>query len=331
VPRTPTASTTRRNGPLGWTGRFATLVVVLAIVLGAGFAGLVGPGIEPADAATRCGGQVPSAHIRVVVVVDNGVNAPNATCLVVAQGTTGAQLWADRAAVLGTQRPRYADSGLLCAFDGYPASGCGEPSGGGYLYWSYWSGNSGAWVYGGGNPHVRRVNDGDIEGWRFVNGPDSGQNPPPRMAPSRSLFPPIPAPAPAPAPAPTPAPAPAPAPTAPSDPAGAGSPGTGPTAAPTDPGDPAPGATTIDPATGAAIDAVTGEVVDPDAEAIAPDTTTPASTTTADEPSPATELAAGTSSGPSGPDAGAVGGLVVALVLIAALGGAAVVRARTRG
>jgi len=44
-------------------------------------------------------------------------------------------------------------------------------------------------VYGNINPFTRRLSDGDIEGWRYVQGVGNGQDPPPRIGPSRSLFP----------------------------------------------------------------------------------------------------------------------------------------------
>ncbi len=39
--------------------------------------------------------------------------------------------------------PTYANSGLLCSIGGIPSSGCGQVDGDGYIYWSYWHGDSG--------------------------------------------------------------------------------------------------------------------------------------------------------------------------------------------
>ena len=39
--------------------------------------------------------------------------------------------------------PTYANSGLLCSIGGIPPSGCGQADGNGYIYWSYWLGDSG--------------------------------------------------------------------------------------------------------------------------------------------------------------------------------------------
>ncbi len=149
--------------------------------------------VSPAEAAS-CAGSLAAGEIRVVLVVDatDLGGGSSATCLVVAAGTTGSQLLARRGAELGTGSPRYGSSGLLCAIDGQPATGCGESKPGGFAYWAYYTGSSGSWVYGNINPFTRRLSDGDIEGWRFHGlGSGTPQDPPPRIGPSRSLFPPL--------------------------------------------------------------------------------------------------------------------------------------------
>jgi hypothetical protein len=292
-------------------GRALAALVLVAGVLGAGV-GVLAVEAAPASAAERCGSTLPAGQVRVVVVVDPGTGgSPGATCLVVPEGTTGSQLLAYRADLFpGVQRPRYAESGLLCAIDGYPAEGCGDRTSGGYLYWSYWSGTSGSWVYGQGNPFVRRVRDGDIEGWRFVDGSGSGSDPFPRVSPSPTLFPAL-APPPAPAPAP---PAPAP------DQGSGGAPSAG-----------APGSRSV-PSGGGTTTSAPGEA---DAAAAPQD----ASSTTADTASPTTsagvdeqaveELAVmPTSSG--GGSSGAAVGVVVVVVLTVGIGAAAIVQARRR-
>jgi len=158
-------------------------------------AGVLGVGAAMSDArpafAASCSGPLGAGEIRVVLVVDASDlgAATSATCLVVPSGTTGSQLLARRGAELGTGAPRYGSSGLLCAIDGRPATGCGDRNSGGFEYWAYFNGTSGSWVYGNYNPFARRLSDGDIEGWRYVSGAGNGQDPPPRIAPSRSLFP----------------------------------------------------------------------------------------------------------------------------------------------
>ncbi len=141
--------------------------------------------------ASSCSGPLADSEIRVVLVVDSSDlgGGASATCLVVPAGTTGSQLLARRGSELGTGSPRYGSSGLLCAIDGLPATGCGDRNAGGFEYWAYFNGSSGSWAYGNINPFTRRLSDGDIEGWRYVQGAGNGQDPPPRIGPSRSLFP----------------------------------------------------------------------------------------------------------------------------------------------
>lgn len=163
----------------------AALVVVVAAVVGTVAAG-------PASAATSCSGPLTDGQIRVVIVVDpgeTGFRAPAATCLVVAAGTSGSKILAQRAAELGLPSPRYADSGLLCGIDGFPGTGCPVNSGGTYAYWAYFNGSGGVWSYGHDNPFVRRMADGEIMGWRYSTGSTEGDAPMPRISPTSSLFP----------------------------------------------------------------------------------------------------------------------------------------------
>lgn len=179
-----------RAGPL-------LFAMVLALVAGAV---LIVSGASPARAATGCGGETPDGMVRVGIVVDFGTRpgapaGPSVECLVLNGGSTGGDLLRERSSLLGTPRPRYAASGLLCGIDGNPSSGCGETTGGGYLYWSSWSGSGGDWVYTSGNPFTRRLSDGDIVGWRFVLGAGGPQDPPPRAAPDANrIFPSSPSP-----------------------------------------------------------------------------------------------------------------------------------------
>jgi hypothetical protein len=214
-------------------------------------------------------------------------------CLTVPAGTTGGQLLKQRAEMLGQPLPRYdSGGGLLCAIDGFPGgSECGAASGDEFRYWSYWSGTSGSWVYGQGNPFIRRLGDGDIEGWRFVSAAESAA-PPPRVAPSTNLFPAPPAPTPALVPA---------LPSVDS-----------PAAAPAAPGAEPGSTTTVAPV--------------PSAEgAGAPSTTSTPSTTdraaaasSADDPSPIGEIAIAPTADSSGPSVATVAGaLLVAGMVVA--------------
>lgn len=169
---------------------FARRVVVALFVLIISGVGIGIASTQRADASS-CAGPLAAGEIRVVLVVDatDLGGGSSATCLVVPANTTGSQLLARRGAELGTGSPRYGSSGLLCAIDGMPATGCGDRNAGGFEYWAYFNGTSGSWVYGNFNPFTRRLSDGDIEGWRYVRGAGNGQDPPPRIGPSRSLFP----------------------------------------------------------------------------------------------------------------------------------------------
>ena len=166
------------------TGLVTCLALALVVSVGAGW-------FEPV-AADDCAAPVPTGSLRVVIVVDPGSGGAASTrCMVVAEGTTGAQLLAQRARELGRAQPRYANSGLLCAIDAFPATGCGEAEGDGFSYWAHFSGTSGSWIYSSFNPFSRRLRDGDIEGWHFAVKASGTSAPPPRVAPSRSLFPPL--------------------------------------------------------------------------------------------------------------------------------------------
>jgi hypothetical protein len=90
-------------------------------------------------------------------------------------------LLATRASMLGVPAPRYNASGLLCAIDGQPASGCGSEHDGKYSYWSYWHGTGGAWSYASIGPASSRVDADVVEGWRWEpNGSATPNDPPPR-------------------------------------------------------------------------------------------------------------------------------------------------------
>ena len=75
---------------------------------------------------------------------------------------------------IGVAAPRYDSSGLLCAIDGYPVTGCGESDGtGAYVYWSYWTGSGDTWTYATAGPAGRKLADGAVEAvtdWLGVRG-----------------------------------------------------------------------------------------------------------------------------------------------------------------
>lgn len=200
---------------------------------------VVVPAATGSPGSTACA----AGEIRVRVVLDFGgaAGAPSGVsdvCVPVADRTTGAELLVARARQLGTPAPRF-EGGFVCAIDGFPETGCGEQTGAGYRYWSYWHGEAGSWTYANVGPAGWKLRDGDVEGWRFLDGGPESTAAPPRAAPTSC-----------PAPAPAPAPTRSPAPTAP--------PTTAPAAVPPSPASstttatPAPTSTTTTPA---AIDA----------------------------------------------------------------------------
>ncbi len=101
------------------------------------------PPVRPPRPA-RAAGPIADGQIRVVMVVDPGETGPRgpmATCLVVAAGTSGSKILAQRASELGLPSPRYAGSGLLCGLDGFPATACPVNNGGGFAFWAYFNGS----------------------------------------------------------------------------------------------------------------------------------------------------------------------------------------------
>jgi hypothetical protein len=178
VPATPAVTAAARPpaGPRPAAG-LAVGLVVTVVVLGLS----VVPGVARLRAAA--GGGCASADTgHVGLAVDFGtVVAPappsssvETSCQTLSAGETGADLLVAAGHTLSWGR-----TGLLCSIDGYPASGCGTATGGGFQYWSYWHGGS-TWTYATGGPAAYRLAAGGVEGWRFVQGSDASSEPPPR-------------------------------------------------------------------------------------------------------------------------------------------------------
>ncbi len=192
-----------------------TRSVRIALALGAVAFGLAAPAL-PGLAATCAGasaatGVAAQSTIRVGVAVDDGTSSPRVDCIVVpaksVQGelrATGAAVLAARASQLGLPAPRWGASGLLCGIDGFPATGCAEPSSAGYDYWSYWQGEAGQWVYSSTGPAYRYLKDGGVDGWRFGNGGGTGRDTTPRVGAAAVRCPTAPAPGPPTTTSPTP-------------------------------------------------------------------------------------------------------------------------------
>jgi hypothetical protein len=152
-----------------------------------GFGGAAGAtgvvAASPARAGVSC--VTVAGMLTVAIAVDGGQAGAEWSCVVVPQRSTGADVLVARAAQLGRPAPTYDSSGLLCTIDGAPNDGtCGNPTAGGYAYWSYWLASKGTWNYATTGPAGRRVADRSIEGWHFVRGGGTGADQAPRTPPT---------------------------------------------------------------------------------------------------------------------------------------------------
>lgn len=174
------------------TSAAAALVVALSGLIGLG--GLrVATGTSAGEVLARALGSRPRCtsapakspgSVVVPIVVDFGSpgDQVSVTCVEVPNGSTGADVLSAQARVLGLAQPRYAASGLLCAIDGRPVSGCGTVHGGKYAYWAYFHGGP-SWSYAEVGPASWAAVSGDVEGWRFEpNGSATPSDPAPRAA-----------------------------------------------------------------------------------------------------------------------------------------------------
>lgn len=292
--------------------------------------------------AQQAGGQgcgpAPSGRVAVIVTIDRGVGSPGSRCVVVSHGATGMD--ALRAAGHAVR----LDGGFVCAIDDLPVTGCGNKPDAGNAYWRYWHAPSsgGAWSYSqvgaGGYRLPQRC---AVEGWVWSDSPSS-DTPPRIAAPSVTCE----------SPASTAPPVTTPPSTAPSGTAPPGSTGSG----------AAPGAgasTGVSPPAsggggGASGSGASGSADDPDAATppadVAAETTVPGGVTdpsestapsgsadSVDRASDEAEDASGRDSSESARAAqgssrrsGAPWGVVVAVVLMAVLGGVAFRRAQLR-
>ncbi len=162
--------------------RRAVVSAALAlVVVGAGWVGSVVS--APAAGAAPCVAR--AGQVRVAVVVDFGTvsgstGGVSQVCVPVDQASNGYDLLAARAQQLGTPAPRYRGDGLLCSIDGFPATECTANTSAGTRYWAYYLGTGSGWAYSQQGAGTRRMSSDVVEGWRFVDGPDSADEPPPR-------------------------------------------------------------------------------------------------------------------------------------------------------
>jgi len=162
-------------------------VVPAALLLGAGAAAMAPAGPEVL-VPLRVGIAAAASEVYVAVVIDFGTGGPSGPIVQCVQVPAGTSTDATALAAVVDDQVAYANSGLLCAIDGYPANGvanCDASSGQNYYFWSYWHGTSGNWVYANDGPAGSTVAPGDVEGWRFQNpGPANPNAPTPGPAPS---------------------------------------------------------------------------------------------------------------------------------------------------
>ena len=145
----------------------------VALALGGPFA--LRPFVDAAGAAS---------DVAVAFVVDfGGTSGQVSGCVTVPASDNGYAALAAFASQEHLAVPTYASSGLLCSIGGIPATGCGQATPGGYVYWSYFRGGTGRWAYASSGAFAS-VTPGDVEGWRFQDpGTGNPNDPPPRVAP----------------------------------------------------------------------------------------------------------------------------------------------------
>jgi hypothetical protein len=181
----------RRRGPAGALPRAlaaaAFVTAGIATPLGGALGSLVG---SPAG----CAGAAGSIHVAVVVDfggMGGAPASPRVDCVSVPAGSDGAKVLAARATQLGLPAPRWnVNTGLLCAIDGFPQTGCATTDANGtYTYWSYWGAVGDSWRYATTGPIGHVLADGAVEGWRFGSGRGTSQDDAPRASVSASRCP----------------------------------------------------------------------------------------------------------------------------------------------
>ncbi len=119
--------------------RFAALVAAASAALALAGPYALTPFKDAAGAATE---------VSVAFVVDfGGANKVQVTCVKVPSTDNEYQALAAFTQQENEETPTYNDSGLLCSIGGIPNSGCGQSDGSGFIYWSYWHGDTGGWEY----------------------------------------------------------------------------------------------------------------------------------------------------------------------------------------
>jgi hypothetical protein len=169
-------------------GRAALIVAAgtAALSLAGPFA--LRPFVDVAGAAGEAG------EVSVAFVLDFGGPASDQVvgCVAVPASDNGYDALAAFASQEHLALPTYNSSGLLCSIDDVPATGCGQAVPGGYIYWSYFITQRDQWSYANTGAFATVTPD-DVQGWRFQNpGADDPSAPPPRTPPAyHTLCPPV--------------------------------------------------------------------------------------------------------------------------------------------
>jgi len=157
------------------TGRAALIVAAGTAALALAGPMALRPFVDAAGAAGAAG------DVAVAFVIDFGTGStPVVGCVKVPASDNRYQALSAFTAHEGMAPPTYASSGLLCSINVVPSSGCGQVVSGGYIYWSYFTGGPNGWVYASTGA-FGQVGTDDVEGWRFQD-PGTGRpnDPPPR-------------------------------------------------------------------------------------------------------------------------------------------------------
>ena len=141
------------------------------------------PGAASAAAATARG-------VAVVVDFADG-KAPLVLCVNEA-GQSDATVLADGLHQAGRRGLRYGTTGLLCAIDGQPKSGCGQQTGTHYSYWAYFQGTPSQWTYAHQGLDSHRADTAVAIGLRFeASGTGTPGDPAPRTSSESAVLCPV--------------------------------------------------------------------------------------------------------------------------------------------
>jgi hypothetical protein len=164
--------------------RRAVLLVTTGCLLAAAAAvAPVGPGTARAGAWAE--GPCPTADGVTVVIDFQDLGGGIWVRCAPGPSNTGFEAL-QRAGVPFTTTVRFP--GFLCRIDGRPASDPCQTTSPASAYWSYWMApRGGAWCYSSLGAANRNPPEGTVEGWSFSLGRGTGAIPPPRLAPPASV------------------------------------------------------------------------------------------------------------------------------------------------